>query len=93
MTPNSHSSNRITLIRHGPWRKLKRDIIKDGFRSDYAYMCRNEDDPKFGLWFKSADGRKAVIRHDSVTIFEKEITNEAAALSTERISVDAQKSA
>jgi len=93
MTLNLHSSNRITLIRHGPWRKLKRDIIKDGFRSDYAYMCRNEDDPKFGLWFKNVDGRKAVIRHDSVTIFEKEITNEAAALSTERTGVDAQKSA
>ena len=56
-------------------------------------MCRNEYDPKFGLWFKNVDGRKAVIRHDSVTIFEKETTNEAAALSTERTGVDAQESA
>lgn len=70
------------MIKEGPWRNLKRQILSQGFKNDHAYMCRNEEDPRFGLWFKHKDGRRAVIRHNSLTIFEKDKPDEAEALST-----------
>jgi len=68
------------MTRHGPWRWLKQDILKEGFKNSHAFMCRDETDPRFGLWFKHADGRTAVIRHNSLTYFDKEHRHETIVL-------------
>jgi len=69
------------MIRRGPWRWLKQDLLKEGFKYDRAFMCRDETDPRFGLWFKHPDGRLAVIRHNSTTFFDKNPSNEVTFLS------------
>jgi len=68
------------MTRHGPWRWLKQDILKEGFKNSHAFMCRDETDPRFGLWFKHADGRTAVIRHNSLTYFDKDFRHETIVL-------------